>query len=145
MKKVGVFRDGKNLKEALNELEELYKKTKNISLKRKTLHGNNELATAYRVPKMLKLALCVTMGALQREESRGAHYREDFLKRDDQKWLKRTLCYWKNKDDTLPTIEYEEIDIEDMELAPAFRGYGAKGMIIENEKKHKKSTRNRAN
>ena len=137
--KVGVFRDGKNLKEALNELEELYKKTKNISLKRKTLHGNNELATAYRVPKMLKLALCVTMGALQREESRGAHYREDFLKRDDQKWLKRTLCYWKNEDDTLPTIEYEEIDIEDMELAPAFRGYGAKGMIIENEKSIKRA------
>ncbi|RYD02402.1 hypothetical protein N752_24020 [Desulforamulus aquiferis] len=40
---------------------------------------------------MLKLALCISYGALQRTESRGSHAREDFPKRDDVNWLKRTL------------------------------------------------------
>jgi len=60
------------------------------------------------------------------------HYREDYLKRDDANWLKRTLASWK-KGDTLPTITYEDLDIMKMEMPPAFRGYGAKGMLIENE------------
>ena len=131
--KVGIFRDGVHLKEAVEELEALLKKTRNISVKSKVRAGNPELEEAYRVPKMLKLALCVASGAEQRTESRGAHYREDFLKRDDANWLKRTITSWENPDDTMPTITYEEIDIMSMELPPAFRGYGAKGMIIENE------------
>ena len=77
---------------------------------------------------MLKLALCVAQGALQRQESRGAHYREDYLKRDDANWLKRTLASWK-PGDTMPTLTYEDLDIMKMEMPPAFRGYGAKGML----------------
>jgi len=130
-KYVAVFRNEEGLKKAVDELEELYKESQNITVKTKSLGANPELEEAYRVPKMLKLALCVALGALQRQESRGAHYREDYLKRDDVNWLKRTLASWKNGD-TLPTIEYEELDIMKMELPPAFRGYGAKGQIIEN-------------
>ena len=131
--KVGIFRDGKNLAAAVNELEDLLKKTKQISVKSKAKAGNPELEEAYRVAKMLKIALCVAKGARERTESRGAHYREDFLKRDDENWLKRTLTHWAKPSDTQPTITYEELDIMTMELPPAFRGYGAKGMIIENE------------
>ncbi len=131
--KVGIFRDGENLSQAVDELQELLKKTNNITVKSKSKAGNPELEEAYRVPKMLKLALCVAKGAEQRTESRGAHYREDFLKRDDKNWLKRTLTHWANEEDILPTITYEELDIIKMEMPPAFRGYGAKGMIIENE------------
>ncbi len=130
--KVAIFRDGKGLAEAVEKLEELYKKSLDVNVKSKTLAGNPELEEAYRVPKMLKLALCVAIGARDRTESRGAHYREDFLKRDDANWLKRTLTSWK-EGDTLPTVEYEDLDIMGMEMPPAFRGYGAKGMIIENE------------
>jgi fumarate reductase flavoprotein subunit len=132
-KKVGIFRDGVNLKAAVSELQELLAKTKQISIKSKVKAGNPELEEAYRVPKMLKLALCVATGAEARTESRGAHYREDFLKRDDANWLKRTLTSWVNESDTLPTITYEDLDIMTMEMPPAFRGYGAKGMIIEHE------------
>jgi fumarate reductase flavoprotein subunit len=131
--KVGIFRDGIRLQEAVNELEDLLKKTKHINVKSKERAGNPELEEAYRVPRMLKIALCVARGALQRTESRGAHYREDFLKRDDANWLNRTLTSWANESDTLPTITYEPLDIMTMEMPPAFRGYGAKGMIIENE------------
>ena len=138
--KVGIFRSGIPLKEAVDQLQSLLKKTKNISIKSKVKAGNPELEEAYRVPKMLKLALCVASGAEQRRESRGAHYREDYLKRDDANWLKRTLTSWKNESDTLPTITYEELDIMKMEMPPAFRGYGAKGMIIENELSAKRQT-----
>ncbi len=131
--KVGIFRDGERLSEAVLELEELLKKTKQINVKSKQRVGNPELEEAYRVPKMLKIALCVAKGARERTESRGAHYREDYLKRDDANWLNRTLTSWPNASDTQPTITYEELDIMKMEMPPAFRGYGAKGMIIENE------------
>lgn len=130
-KHVAIFRNGDGLQEAVKELEELYKESQNVTIKTKSLGTNPELEEAYRVPKMLKLALCVALGALQRTESRGAHYREDYLKRDDENWLKRTLAAWK-EGDTLPTIEYEDLDIMRMEMPPAFRGYGAKGQIIEN-------------
>ncbi len=135
---VGIFRDGKNLKIAVETLQDLLLKTKNINVKSKLKVGNPELEEAYRVPRMLKLALCVASGAEQRTESRGAHYREDYLKRDDENWLKRTLTSWDNKEDTLPTITYEQLDIMKMEMPPAFRGYGAKGMIIENELSQKR-------
>ena len=62
---------------------------------------------------------------------RGAHTREDYPKRDDEKWLKRTLASWESDTQTLPTLSYEDLDIMSMEIAPGFRGYGAKGMIIE--------------
>jgi len=132
--KVGIFRDGTGLAEAVDELEDLLKKTKQITVKSKERVGNPELEEAYRVPRMLKVALCVAKGGRERTESRGAHYREDFLKRDDANWLNRTLTSWPDENQTTPTVTYEELDIMTMEMPPAFRGYGAKGMIIENEK-----------
>ena len=136
--KVGIFRDGVNLKAAVDELEDLLKKTKQITVKSKERAGNPELEEAYRVPRMLKIALCVAKGALERTESRGAHYREDFLKRDDANWLNRTLTSWPDENQTIPTVTYEPLDIMTMELPPAFRGYGAKGMIIEHPDSEKR-------
>lgn len=130
--KVAIFRTGEGLKEAVDELEELYKKSLDIKVHSKDIAAANpELEEAYRVPRMLKVALCVAYGALLRTESRGAHYREDYPKRDDLNWMKRTLTYWV-EGETLPKIEYDELDIMKMEMPPAFRGYGAKGNIIEN-------------
>jgi fumarate reductase flavoprotein subunit len=73
---------------------------------------------------MLKVALTVAYGALLREESRGAHSREDFPSRDDENWLKRTITSWPNENQTMPSVSYEEIPISSMELPPGFRGYG---------------------
>jgi len=130
--KVGIFRNGKDLEDAVEELKELLQKTKNITVANKCRLLNPELEEAYKVPMMLKVALCVAKGARDRKESRGAHYREDYLKRDDVNWLNKTLSYWKNDNDLEPTLEYEELDIMKMEMPPAFRGYGRKGYIIEN-------------
>lgn len=128
--KVAIFRDHDGLTEAVDELKELLAKSQNVKIKSKTRAANPELEEAYRVPMMLKLALCVAVGALQRTESRGAHYREDYLKRDDANWLKRTLTSWKDGE-LMPVVEYEPLDIMKMEIPPAFRGYGVKGNIIE--------------
>ena len=125
-----IFRTGEGLAKAVKELEELYKQSLDVKVSNKELFGNPELEEAYRVPKMLKLALCIAKGALDRTESRGAHFREDYPKRDDLNWLKRTLANWK-EGDTMPTLSYEPLDIMKMEIPPAFRGYGAKGNIIE--------------
>ncbi|HEC2332058.1 fumarate reductase flavoprotein subunit [Campylobacter jejuni] len=130
--KVAIFRTGEGLKEAVDELEKLYKDSQDVKVHCKELDcANPELEEAYRVPRMLKIALCVAYGALLRTESRGAHYREDYPKRDDLNWMKRTLTYWV-EGESLPRVEYDELDIMKMEMPPAFRGYGAKGNIIEN-------------
>ena len=125
MEKVGIFRNGTDLKEAVEELEELYVRSKNIEVFRsKSRAANPALVNAYRTQKMMKVALTVAYGAYLREESRGAHSREDFPKRDDANWLKRTITSWENEEQTLPTVSYENIDISTMELPPGFRGYG---------------------
>lgn len=73
---------------------------------------------------MLKLALCVACGALARTESRGAHFRDDFPERNDRDWLKRTLATWPDEQADAPVLDYEGLDIMQMELPPGWRGYG---------------------
>jgi fumarate reductase flavoprotein subunit len=127
--KVGIFRSGKVLEEAVHDLQQLLLRSRNIGLRYKARSVNPELVTAYRVQKMLKMALCVAYGAHQRTESRGAHFREDFPRRNDAQWLNRTLASWKSENDTLPSLAYEQIDVMKMELPPGWRGYGARDHI----------------
>ncbi|WP_345990619.1 fumarate reductase flavoprotein subunit [Sulfurimonas sp. HSL1-2] len=133
MEKVGIFRNGEELQAAYDELESLYKKSKKVCLQVQSKSANPQLRATYRTQKMLRLALCATKGALLRTESRGAHTRTDFPKRDDANWLKRTLTYWNHQTDSVE-VEYEALDIDRMEIPPGFRGYGKKGNTIENPK-----------
>ncbi len=127
--KVGIFRTGSELDEAVDVLQKLLARSRNIGLRAHSPGTNPELVTAYRVQKMLKLALTVAHGAQVRTESRGAHFRQDFPRRDDAQWLKRTLATWTSESDTLPTLAYEPIDVKRMELPPGWRGYGARDYI----------------
>lgn len=126
--KVGIFRTGEALEEAVAILRDLYHRSLEVRLRSSGLGPNPELFAALRLPGMLRLALCIAYGALQRTESRGSHYREDFPQRDDENWLKRTLAYWP-KDGDLPRLEYEPVKIT--ELPPGDRGYG--GMPIKGD------------
>ncbi|PKL95700.1 MAG: fumarate reductase flavoprotein subunit, partial [Gammaproteobacteria bacterium HGW-Gammaproteobacteria-8] len=121
---VGIFRRGDALERAVEELQELLRRSRKLGLQSRVQGANPELVAAYRLPKMLKIALCVAIGARERTESRGAHSREDYPQRDDANWLKRTLTTWKAEDDLLPTLDYEALDVNSMELPPGFRGYG---------------------
>jgi fumarate reductase flavoprotein subunit len=124
--KVGIFRRGKDLEQAVDELQGLLVRSRRIGVRSRAAGANPELVTAYRTQKMLKLALAVAYGALQRRESRGAHYREDHPRRNDAEWLKRTLARWPDEKATLPVLTYEALDVIRMELPPGWRGYGAK-------------------
>ena len=127
--KVGIFRRGEDLQAAVDELQQLLVKSRNIGLSDKSRGSNPELVTAYRVQKMLKVALCIAYGALTRTESRGAHFRQDFPRRNDAQWLSRTLASWKSENDTLPTLDWQALDVRRMELPPGWRGYGAKDYV----------------
>jgi fumarate reductase flavoprotein subunit len=127
--KVGIFRRGKDLEQAVDELQKLLVRSRNFGVRSRAPGVNPELVTAYRTQMMLKLALTVAYGALVRTESRGAHFREDFPRRNDAEWLKRTLATWTSESDTLPTLAYEALDVKTMELPPGWRGYGAKDYV----------------
>ncbi|RLC11338.1 MAG: fumarate reductase flavoprotein subunit, partial [Deltaproteobacteria bacterium] len=129
MEKVGIFRNGEDLTQACDELEALVARSRNIAIKNKIRSSNPELVDAIRVPMMIKLAACVACGASARTESRGAHFREDYPERNDRDWLKRTLAFWKNESDDLPTLEYADLDIMKMEMPPGSRGYGGAKII----------------
>jgi len=134
MEKVGIFRNGKDLKNAVTELEQLLFRSHNIEVFRsKSMAANPALVNAYRTHRMIKVALTVAYGALLRTESRGAHAREDYPERNDKEWLKRTIMRWEDHDDTMPSVSYEEIDIKTMELPPGFRGYGKDNTIAHPE------------
>jgi fumarate reductase flavoprotein subunit len=127
--KVGIFRDGYGLQQALDELLVLSEQASRIGLRSRSLGANPELVGAYRLRRMLRLALTVTLGALRRTESRGAHYRVDHPRRNDAQWLNRTLATWPDAADPLPTLAYEALDVRRMEMPPGWRGYGANDHI----------------
>jgi len=89
--KVGVFRDEENLKLAKEKIKELRKRYKNIKLDDKSKVFNTELQEALELGHMLDYALFIVEGAIRRKESRGAHFREDYPKRDDKNFLKHTF------------------------------------------------------
>ncbi len=125
---VGIYRNAEKLSHAVEQLQDMLQRCQNLGLR--TRHGgaNPELVAAYRLPRMLKISLCVAQGALNRTESRGAHCREDYPQRDDANWLRRTLASWQEAA-TTPDISYEALDLMSMELPPGWRGYGARDFI----------------
>ncbi len=93
MEHVGVFRTAEGMRQALNKLKELRERFKNLKLDDCGKVFNTELLNAWEIGNLLDLALVTTVSALARKESRGAHAREDYPKRDDKNWLKHTLAW----------------------------------------------------
>ena len=91
MDNASVFRLEAGLTEALEKIRELQKSYRDISLQDKGSCFNRNLLDALELGHMLDLAEVIAMGALHREESRGAHCREDFPDRNDEKFLVHTL------------------------------------------------------
>jgi succinate dehydrogenase / fumarate reductase flavoprotein subunit len=104
---VGIFRNRKGLEHALDEIRKLKKRAAKLRVQSKVKVFNFELMNALELKGMLELGHIITIGALAREESRGAHYRTDYLERDDGHWLKHTLAY----KDVEPRLEYKEVNI----------------------------------
>jgi len=127
MDRVGIFRNGNDLQKAVDNLQEIYARAKKVGIRSNWIGASPELALAIKIQGMVRLALCVAYGALQRTESRGCHAREDYDARNDKDWLNRTLATW-DEGNTLPTLNYEPVS-KVMELPPGSRGYGATKII----------------
>lgn len=125
---VGLFRNEAGLRSAVARLADLHARALRVGIASSHLDANPELVAAYRLPRMLALALCAAQGALERRESRGAHAREDYPARNDRDWLRRTLAWWPTGA-SAPVLEYEPITVEHMELPPGFRGYGTRNIV----------------
>jgi succinate dehydrogenase / fumarate reductase flavoprotein subunit len=104
---VTVTRINKNLEMADGQLRGLQERYRRINLSDRTQWSNQTLNFARELENMLLLARVITIGALARNESRGAHYKPDFPERDDANWLKATRAKWVNGDIQLT---YEAVD-----------------------------------
>jgi len=116
--KVWIFRTGEELQEALKEIRELRKRFENIRVEDKGGAFNMGLIEALQLDFTLELAEVTVVSALARTESRGAHYRLDYPKRDDKNWLKHTLAYYTREG---PRLEYIPVTIT--KWTPAERKY----------------------
>jgi succinate dehydrogenase / fumarate reductase, flavoprotein subunit len=89
--KVAIWREKGALAEALNEVRALKERYTRVSLGHNGSVFNTELPQVLETGNLLDIAECVTVGALNREESRGSHARTDFPERDDGEWMKHSL------------------------------------------------------
>jgi len=103
---VGVFRFKEKLEEAGQLIRKLKLRYQDIVIQDKSNVFNTELIAALELGSILDLAEVIVKGALGREESRGAHFRKDFPKRNDQEWLKHSLAYYREEG---PRMEYAPV------------------------------------
>ena len=89
---VAIIRNGKDLKRAKSEFSSLREELADLKLSFSSKCYNQEWAECMEAENMLDVATVVTESALLREESRGAHFREDYPERDDEGWLKHTVA-----------------------------------------------------
>jgi len=106
--KVGLFRNKDELTDCLETIQELRESYENVYISGPCLRFSQELVNIIEYESMLDLAEVITLGALNREETRGSHYRLDFKTRNDDEWLKHTLISWK---EGKPHISYKEVSI----------------------------------
>jgi succinate dehydrogenase / fumarate reductase flavoprotein subunit len=105
---VTVVRYNEKLKATDNKLLELMDRYKRISINDSNLWATMALPHARHLDNMLELARVITLGALNRNESRGAHYKPEFPDRDDENFLKTTIAEYSGEG---PVISYERVDI----------------------------------
>jgi len=103
-----VVRYNKKLQETDNKIVELMQRYRNININDTARWNNQGVAFTRQLWNMLELARAMTIGALLRNESRGAHYKPEFPERDDEQFMKTTLAKHTANG---PEISYEEIDI----------------------------------
>ena len=104
--KCAVFRTEKTLKEGVNQIRKPYEGMRDVSVKDKSLLFKTDLVETLEFDNLISQALTTMDSAYHRKESRGAHAREDFTKRDDKNFMKHTLAWQKGKE---VEIKYRDV------------------------------------
>ena len=112
-----VLRYNKGLKQADEKIQDLLDRYKKINLSDKSQWANTSFAFTRQLYNMLQLSRVVVLGALLRDESRGAHFKPDFPERNDEKFLKTTKASFTG-DVAGPRFEYEEVDTQYIKPRP---------------------------
>jgi succinate dehydrogenase / fumarate reductase flavoprotein subunit len=105
---VTVVRYNSKLQETDDRLRELKDRWGHIGITDRGRLANHEVSFVRQLWNMLELARVITLGALRRNESRGAHYKPEFPERDDVNFLKTTKARWSSDG---PELNYEPVDI----------------------------------
>jgi succinate dehydrogenase / fumarate reductase flavoprotein subunit len=104
--KCAVFRTDKTLQEGVNEIRKPLEGLKDLAIGDKSLIFNTDLVETLEFDNLISQALTTMDSAYNRKESRGAHAREDFTKRDDKNFMKHTLAW---QDGEKVTIKYRDV------------------------------------
>jgi succinate dehydrogenase / fumarate reductase flavoprotein subunit len=115
-----VVRHNKKLQETDEKIQELLARYKKINMTDTARWNNQGVAFTRQLHNMLELARAMTIGALQRNESRGAHYKPEFPDRNDDQFMKTTLAKYTPEK---PVITYEDVDVS--LIKPRKRDYSA--------------------
>ncbi|MUG66502.1 succinate dehydrogenase flavoprotein subunit [Paenibacillus sp. 7541] len=113
-----VVRYNDKLQATIDKIKELKQRYRNINMTDTSRWNNQGVAFTRQLWNMLELAEAMTLGALLRDESRGAHYKPEFPNRDDENFLKTTKAKWTPDG---PEISYEEVDVS--LIPPRVRDY----------------------
>jgi len=122
MDNVGVFRVQEKMETAIQDIRQLKERFRKAGVMDKGKRFNTELLTAFETEHLLSFSEVVAIGGLARTESRGAHYRNDYTKRDDEQWLKHTLAH-KVDDEAPPELSYKSVNIDWDKYPPQERKY----------------------
>ncbi len=117
----GIYRAEEKLKVALGRIRELQERFEHVGVMDKSSRFNTDVLSALEAEHLLGIGDVITASALARTESRGAHFRTDYPKRDDDNWLRHTLAH--RNSDGVPTLAYKPVTIDWQKYPPQARKY----------------------
>jgi succinate dehydrogenase / fumarate reductase flavoprotein subunit len=119
---VNVFREEEGLKQALRDIREAREAYQDVAVSDPSRTFNTDLIQTIETRNLLDIAEAITLGALVRDEFRGAHWRAEHQERKDDSWLKHTMLSW---NDGTPEVWFRPVvlDGEEKTYEPKVRSY----------------------